>query len=102
ARIVSAARKRKIEVVGEIELFARALARLKTERDYAPRLIGVTGTNGKTTTARLAALLVERGGASVAAAGNIAPPALDELSRRLREDTLPRCGGFGPVACPRQ
>jgi len=89
ARLVGAARKRKIEVVGEIEVFARALARLKAERGYAPRVIGITGTNGKTTTTRIAALLVERCGASAAAAGNIAPPALDELARRLNGDTLP-------------
>ena len=88
-RLVAAARKRKLEVVGEIELFARALVRLRADRNYAPRIIGVTGTNGKTTTTRLAALLVERCGATAVAAGNIAPPALDELSRRLDQDILP-------------
>ncbi len=89
AALVAAARKRKIEVVSEIELFARALAQLKAERDYSPRVIGITGTNGKTTTARMTALLVERCGSSVATAGNIAPSALDELARRLDEDALP-------------
>jgi len=65
APLIAAARKRKIEVVGEIELFARALAQLKAECGYAPRVIGITGTNGKTTTTRLTALLVERCGPSV-------------------------------------
>lgn len=89
APLVAAAKKAGIDVVGEIELFARALAKLKAERGYAPRLVGVTGTNGKTTTARLAGLLIESAGRSVAVAGNIAPPALDELRLRLSEDRLP-------------
>jgi UDP-N-acetylmuramoylalanine--D-glutamate ligase len=89
APLVAAARARGIEVIGEIELFARELARLKNE-GYAPQVLGVTGTNGKTTTTRLAGLLVERSGRSVAVAGNIAPPALDELVQRLDAGTLPQ------------
>ncbi len=89
APLVAAARKAGIDVVGEIELFARALARLKAERGYAPRVVGVTGTNGKTTTARLAGLLIESTGRSVAVAGNIAPTALDSLRERLAADRLP-------------
>ena len=87
--IVSAARKRNIEVVGEIELFARALARLKTGRGYTPQVVGVTGTNGKTTVTRLAGLLIERAGRRVAVAGNISPTALDTLRERLTADDLP-------------
>ncbi len=89
AALLKEARRRKIEVLGEIELFARELARLRTEQHYAPRVIGVTGTNGKTTTTRLAGLLVERCGLSVAVAGNIGPAALDELAVRLDAGSLP-------------
>ena len=89
APLVGAARKAGIDVVGEIELFARALAGLKASRDYAPRVVGVTGTNGKTTTARLTGLLIERSGRSVAVAGNISPTALDALRECLRGDRLP-------------
>ena len=35
---------------GELDLFARALADLKAERGYAPKVLAITGTNGKTTT----------------------------------------------------
>jgi UDP-N-acetylmuramoylalanine--D-glutamate ligase len=70
-------------VQGELELFVRALADLKAERDYAPKLIAVTGTNGKTTTTAMTALLVERTGRSVAAAGNIGPTMLQTLADRL-------------------
>ncbi len=89
APIVAAARKAGVDVVGEIELFARALAALKDRRGYAPRVVGVTGTNGKTTTARLAGLLIERTGRSVAIAGNIRPSALGALRERLQTDSLP-------------
>ncbi|MEW5881776.1 MAG: UDP-N-acetylmuramoyl-L-alanine--D-glutamate ligase [Pseudomonadota bacterium] len=89
AIVVGAAKKRGIDVVGEIELFARALARLREERAYAPRVVGVTGTNGKTTTARLAGLLIERAGRDVAVAGNISPSALDVLRERLDANRLP-------------
>jgi UDP-N-acetylmuramoylalanine--D-glutamate ligase len=89
APLVAAARKAGIEVAGEIELFARALAALKASRGYAPRIVGITGTNGKTTTARLAGLLIEASGRSVAVAGNIAPPALDALRERLQANRLP-------------
>lgn len=89
APLLKEARRRGVEIVGEIELFARELARLKNERGYAPRVLGVTGTNGKTTTTRLTGLLVERCGRSVAVAGNISPAALDELTARLDADELP-------------
>jgi UDP-N-acetylmuramoylalanine--D-glutamate ligase len=87
--VLEAARARKVEVVGEIELFARALAQLRATRQYAPRVVGITGTNGKTTTTRLAGLLIERAGRSVAVAGNISPTALDTLRVRLDTDQLP-------------
>ena len=88
-KLVKAAGKRKIEVVGEIELFARELARLKDEQGYAPQIIGVTGTNGKTTTTRLAGLMIEAAGRRVEVAGNIAPAALDALRDRVAEQDLP-------------
>lgn len=87
--LVAAAKKRGVEVVGEIELFARALAKLKSERGYAPHVVGVTGTNGKTTTTRLTGLLIERSGRRVAVAGNISPTALDVLRERLDANELP-------------
>ncbi len=76
-------------VQGELELFVRALADLKEERGYAPKLLAITGTNGKTTTTALTALLVERAGRSAVAAGNISPTMLDALSARLDANELP-------------
>ncbi|MFT3817252.1 MAG: UDP-N-acetylmuramoyl-L-alanine--D-glutamate ligase [Rubrivivax sp.] len=53
------------------------------EPGYAPKIIAITGTNGKTTTTALAGLLVERAGLRVAVAGNIMPTLLDRLSAML-------------------
>jgi len=89
AALIGAARKARVPVAGEIELFAQALARLRQERGYQPRLIGITGTNGKTTTTTLAAKMAMACGRDVAVAGNIAPCALDVLAQRLQSDSLP-------------
>ncbi|MED5617903.1 UDP-N-acetylmuramoyl-L-alanine--D-glutamate ligase [Ideonella sp. BN130291] len=70
-------------VQGELDLFNRALADLKAERRYEPKVLAITGTNGKTTTTALTALLVERAGKRVATAGNIGPTMLDTLAAAL-------------------
>jgi UDP-N-acetylmuramoylalanine--D-glutamate ligase len=83
ASLLQAAQEQGIPVHGELDLFVQALAQLKAERDYVPKLIAITGTNGKTTTTALTALLVERCGKQVALAGNIGPSLLDTLSQAL-------------------
>lgn len=89
AAVCSEARARGIAVVGEIELFARELKRLAAFRGYRPRVIGITGTNGKTTTTTITGLMCRAAGASVCVAGNIGPNALTELTRHLEANTLP-------------
>ena len=89
AALLSAANARSVPVWGEIELFARALAGLKAAQGYAPRVLAITGTNGKTTTTALTGALVERAGKTVGVAGNISPSALDKLSECVNADTLP-------------
>ncbi len=76
-------------VGGELDLFARALRDLQTERGYAPRVLAVTGTNGKTTTTALTGQLVAQAGKTVAVAGNIGPNLLDVLTQHLDTGTLP-------------
>lgn len=71
---------------GELSLFASALADLKTQRGYDPKVIAITGTNGKTTTTSLTAQLVERSGWRVGLAGNIGPTLLDTLSTALDQE----------------
>jgi len=90
AAITPAAQEKDIPLWSEIELFAQALAALKAERHYAPKLIAITGTNGKTTVTSLTGLLCRRAGLTVQVAGNISPTALDVLRDALDNDTLPQ------------
>jgi UDP-N-acetylmuramoylalanine--D-glutamate ligase len=90
AEIAPGAAARSIPVWGEIELFAQALADLKTTRGYAPKVIAITGTNGKTTVTSLTGLLCRRAGLSTRVAGNISPAALDVLREVLDSDELPQ------------
>lgn len=79
-----------VPVAGELQLFVQALEALRAERDYAPQVLAVTGTNGKTTTTAMTKVLVERAGRSVVAAGNIGPTLLDTLVDALDAGTLPQ------------
>ncbi len=83
APLLTEARASAIAVLGELDLFARALQDLRRSRDYAPRVLAITGTNGKTTTTAMTALLVARTGRRVATAGNIGPTLLDTLAAAL-------------------
>lgn len=89
APLLLEARTRGLPVQGELDLFAAALAELKAARGYAPKVLAITGTNGKTTTTSMTALLVERAGRRVAMAGNVGPSLLDTLALALDEDALP-------------
>ena len=86
ATLYRAARAAGIPVLGEIELFAQAMAALGDDR---PRLVAITGTNGKTTTTRMVAALCEQAGIRAVAAGNIAPAALDALRVAIAENAMP-------------
>ncbi|MEI6028370.1 MAG: UDP-N-acetylmuramoyl-L-alanine--D-glutamate ligase [Betaproteobacteria bacterium] len=90
APLLQAARDKGLRVSGELDLFAQALAALKQSQAYSPQVLAITGTNGKTTTTALTALLVERAGRSAVAAGNIGPTMLDTLAERLDAGTLPQ------------
>ena len=89
APLLDEARAIGIAVLGELDLFVRALADLKTAWAYAPQLLAITGTNGKTTTTAMTALLVARTGRRVAVAGNIGPTLLGTLNALLVELPAP-------------
>ncbi|MEP7269985.1 MAG: UDP-N-acetylmuramoyl-L-alanine--D-glutamate ligase, partial [Acidobacteriota bacterium] len=61
----SRAREAGVEIIGEIELGARYVR---------GRLLGITGSNGKTTTTALTGELLSRAGLSVQVGGNIGKP----------------------------
>ena len=81
--VMAAAQAQGIPCGNELSVFAQALADLKEDEAYAPKVIGITGTNGKTTVTSLASQLIERAGKSVAVAGNIGPTLLDTLAEKL-------------------
>ncbi len=78
-----------IPVRGELSLFASALADLKVDMGYSPKVVAITGTNGKTTTTSLTAKLIERTGLRVGLAGNIGPTLLDTLRVALEQEPRP-------------
>ena len=70
---VERAREAGTEVIGDTELFFRELARSGAQA----RVIAITGTNGKSTTAALTAHLLRAAGRTVALGGNIGTAVLD-------------------------
>jgi UDP-N-acetylmuramoylalanine--D-glutamate ligase len=75
--------------LGELDLFTKALKALQKSRNYTPKVVAITGTNGKTTTTALCGVIFEKAGKTVAVAGNISPSLLDKLSQCLIDDQLP-------------
>ena len=88
--ILSAAQVRVIPVLGELAVFTRALEELKNTQDYQPKVLAVTGTNGKTTVTSLTRHLCQSVGVHAVAAGNISPSMLDALCDALDNDSLPQ------------
>jgi len=100
--LLAQARMRTIPVVGEIDLFewaihhaAHATSAVATEADLAlplelPKVIGITGTNGKTTTTQMTTALLRRAGFDVQEAGNISPSLLDAVMQREDESRFPQ------------
>ncbi|MEO7547968.1 MAG: Mur ligase family protein, partial [Ramlibacter sp.] len=88
--VLAAAAAEGIRVGGELDLYAGALHDLRNAHGYAPAVLAITGTNGKTTVTALAGLLVEQWGKTVAIAGNIGPTLLDTLAARIEAGTLPQ------------
>ena len=73
--LVRAALARGMEVVGDVEIFAREVAR----RPPGDRVLGITGTNGKSTVTSLAGAMGRAAGLDTVVAGNIGLPVLDAL-----------------------
>ncbi len=86
APVIAAALDRGIEVMGEMELAWRALPN---------RFLGVTGTNGKTTTVELLGHLYRTAGEPVAVAGNVGTPLSDLVGEVDPEATIVcECSSF--------
>jgi UDP-N-acetylmuramoylalanine--D-glutamate ligase len=66
---VTRARAASVEVIGDIELFARAIAALP--EGARPKVVGITGTNGKSTTTALLGWVLKQAGLKTHVGGNI-------------------------------
>jgi UDP-N-acetylmuramoylalanine--D-glutamate ligase len=72
------ARARGLEIVGDIEIFARQVD--------AP-VVGITGTNGKSTVTTLVGRMARRAGIQARVGGNLGEPALDLLAAAHADST---------------
>jgi len=80
--IASRAREAGVEIIGDIELFARARAELPPHK-----VVGITGTNGKSTTTALVHHILKTAGVPTTMGGNIGLPI-------LAQDPLPEGGVY--------
>ncbi len=72
------------KVVGDIELFAQAIA------SWPSRVIGISGSNGKTTVTSLTGFLAQESGISTLIAGNIGTPALSAYLESQKKGYIPQ------------
>ena len=80
--IAARAREANLEIIGDIELFARARAELPPHK-----VVGITGTNGKSTTTALVHHILQTAGVPSLMGGNIGLPILSQ-------DPLPEGGVY--------
>ena len=80
--IAAAAKAAGVEIIGDIELFARARAELPPHK-----VVGITGTNGKSTTTALVHHILQTAGVPSLMGGNIGLPILSQ-------DPLPEGGVY--------
>jgi UDP-N-acetylmuramoylalanine--D-glutamate ligase len=83
AAVQAAADARGVPVRGELALWADGLRLAHAQTGFAPQVLAITGTNGKTTTTSLTGQLLQRAGLRVAVAGNIGPALLDVLGEAM-------------------
>lgn len=76
--VVKRAKEAGIPVIGDVELFAREIS----ARDPAPKLIAITGSNGKSTVTAMAGEICGKSGMDTVVAGNIGLPVLETLDRK--------------------
>ncbi|MCU7922758.1 MAG: UDP-N-acetylmuramoyl-L-alanine--D-glutamate ligase [Candidatus Thiodiazotropha sp. (ex Dulcina madagascariensis)] len=72
--LIQVAREQGTEILGDVELFARAVD--------AP-VVAITGSNGKSTVTTLLGEMARMAGVNVAVGGNLGKPALDLLDERM-------------------
>lgn len=102
ANLIHSAHAAGIPVFGEIDLFEWAIhhaAHASSQRNIEPdlelplelpKVLAITGTNGKTTTTQMTTALLRRAGFDAQEAGNISPSLLDAVMAREDESRFPQ------------
>jgi UDP-N-acetylmuramoylalanine--D-glutamate ligase len=70
-------------IVGDIELFAMSI------KDWPSKVIGITGSNGKTTVTTLTGYLADAAGYTTLVAGNIGVPVLQSYIQIMQTGNIP-------------
>lgn len=104
-RLVRQAAARGMPIVGDMELFAWAIKEQSEQPEQTegwkkgqqgqrraprPKIVAVTGSNGKTTVTAMVGAMVKNAGWDAEVAGNIGPAVLDALMRRQDSGKLPQ------------
>ena len=76
---VAGAIRRGVPVVGDVELFAQALAVSRQSSAVSPKVVAITGSNGKSTVTAMTGEILRAAGRRTVVAGNIGTPVLDAL-----------------------
>jgi len=84
---VQQAIQRSIPVVGDMVLFTWALEQNGMPK---PKIVAITGSNGKTTVTAMVGAMLKKSGWNVEVAGNIGPAVLNALMQRMDAGDLPQ------------
>jgi UDP-N-acetylmuramoylalanine--D-glutamate ligase len=77
---IAAALKRGVPVVGDVELFAQELPSVVIRHSSPPKVLAITGSNGKSTVTAMTGEMCKAAGKQTVVAGNIGLPVLDALA----------------------
>ena len=80
--LVARAAAQGIPIVGDIELFALSLPKNQGPKISCPKIIAISGSNGKTTVTSMVGAMCRAAGKETLVAGNISPAVLDVLMQR--------------------
>ena len=69
-----------VEVLSEVELAWRVLDAMGGDQGERPRLVAITGTNGKTTVTKLVVAMLAASGKDAVAAGNVGYPLIEAVT----------------------
>ena len=76
-----------VEIVGDVELFARAIHALNAQREHPMKLIAITGSNGKSTVTAMCGDMCRMANLRTCVVGNIGLPVLEALLEVERGNT---------------